>query len=266
MNCSTFLFGSSKDFEAVKLRLRAEGIEHECFSPSPADASILIWAVSVESQNSSRARELIAASECRFIGHYDLPKPERAFADETASNDSCEEKPGEYLGNIWIAFIAQCFADTNKIRLIAHHEEDTSPLFPYLNAVIKTAQYNPEEPTLSFKKGVRIITLYPHKIAIAKADDLLDAWVCLKEVKDHVDQIRREKDGITPDFKASNPPTALEVYKLLPRSNCARCAKPTCMAFAASLVAGELDLNDCTVLSESRWMEERSQLVELIGE
>lgn len=40
----------------------------------------------------------------------------------------------------------------------------------------------------------------------------------------------------------------LEVYKLLPKSNCRQCGVPTCMAFAAAVIKGEKGLADCPQL------------------
>lgn len=42
--------------------------------------------------------------------------------------------------------------------------------------------------------------------------------------------------------KLNNP---LEIYKLLPRSNCRMCGVPTCMAFAAEVIKGEKRLDKC---------------------
>lgn len=42
----------------------------------------------------------------------------------------------------------------------------------------------------------------------------------------------------------------LEIYKLLPQSNCKRCLLPSCLAFAAAVVGGQKRLNDCPDLSE----------------
>lgn len=42
--------------------------------------------------------------------------------------------------------------------------------------------------------------------------------------------------------KLDNP---LEVYKLLPKSNCRQCQVPTCMAFAAAVIKGQKRLDDC---------------------
>jgi len=39
--------------------------------------------------------------------------------------------------------------------------------------------------------------------------------------------------------------TPLELYKILPQTNCGRCLLPSCLAFAAAVVAGTKKLTDC---------------------
>jgi ArsR family metal-binding transcriptional regulator len=137
---------------------------------------------------------------------------------------------------------------------------------PYLNSIIKSAQYNPKAPTLSYKTGVRMITLYAKKVAIAKADDLLDAWHYLKEIKDRIEYVHSKREEITPDYQKSDPPTPLDIYKLLPQANCGLCDDPTCLAFAARLVAGECHPDDCPLLKENEHADRRFKLFELLGE
>jgi hypothetical protein len=42
----------------------------------------------------------------------------------------------------------------------------------------------------------------------------------------------------------------LEIYKLLPKTNCGRCYLPSCLAFAAAAVKGEKKLGDCPYLEK----------------
>jgi len=44
--------------------------------------------------------------------------------------------------------------------------------------------------------------------------------------------------------------TPFQIYKLLEKSNCRRCGKQTCMAYAAALISGEADIEDCPRLDE----------------
>jgi acetyl-CoA decarbonylase/synthase complex subunit gamma len=46
------------------------------------------------------------------------------------------------------------------------------------------------------------------------------------------------------------PLTGIEIYKLLPKTNCGKCGVPTCLAFAMQLAAGKADLNACPIVTE----------------
>lgn len=47
----------------------------------------------------------------------------------------------------------------------------------------------------------------------------------------------------------SQPRSPLAIYKLLPQSNCGRCLLPSCLAFAAAVVAGSKKMGDCPGLA-----------------
>ncbi len=44
--------------------------------------------------------------------------------------------------------------------------------------------------------------------------------------------------------------TGLEIFKLLPKTNCRECGLPTCLAFAMNLAAGKIELSACPYVSE----------------
>ena len=44
--------------------------------------------------------------------------------------------------------------------------------------------------------------------------------------------------------------TGLEIYKLLPQTNCKDCGFPTCLAFAMKLAAKQASLDDCPHVSD----------------
>ena len=52
--------------------------------------------------------------------------------------------------------------------------------------------------------------------------------------------------------------TGIEIFKLLPKTNCGQCGVPTCLAFAMALAAGKADLAKCPQVSE----EAKSRLSE----
>ncbi len=44
--------------------------------------------------------------------------------------------------------------------------------------------------------------------------------------------------------------TGIEIFKLLPKTNCKECGDPTCLAFAMKLAAGKAELSLCPHVSE----------------
>ena len=46
------------------------------------------------------------------------------------------------------------------------------------------------------------------------------------------------------------PLTGIEIFKLLPKTNCGECGVPTCLAFAMNLAAGKAELAKCPNVSE----------------
>ena len=52
--------------------------------------------------------------------------------------------------------------------------------------------------------------------------------------------------------------TGIQIFKLLPKTNCKECGVPTCLAFAMNLASGKADLDACPYVSE----EAREQLAE----
>lgn len=52
--------------------------------------------------------------------------------------------------------------------------------------------------------------------------------------------------------------TGIQIFKLLPKTNCGKCGVPTCLAFAMNLATGKAELTSCPTVSE----EAKAQLAE----
>jgi acetyl-CoA decarbonylase/synthase complex subunit gamma len=52
--------------------------------------------------------------------------------------------------------------------------------------------------------------------------------------------------------------SGIQIFKLLPKTNCGKCGIPTCLAFAMNLAAGKAELSSCPTVSE----EAKAQLAE----
>jgi len=176
------------------------------------------------------------------------------------------ESNGEFLKSITLCYVAPCMADETKIRLIGYFDRDITEILPYINAVIKGASYNKAASILTYAKERRLINLYNIKITIAKADDIIDAWRILDEVKILINKTYEHRTGIKPNYEEKVKVTALQIYGWLPKTNCRACTEATCLAFAVKLLMGEQKLSRCVPLSTEAKFSENKKIMQEMAE
>jgi ArsR family metal-binding transcriptional regulator len=169
----------------------------------------------------------------------------------------------DIFGAASIMVVAPCIADQTKIRLIAHISSDMSEVFPYLNAEMRGACYNENGPMITFMDGYRMVTLYPQRIAIAKADEIVDGWRTLEKIRCCVNDVYARRDSIKPLYIIRKKPPALEIYKRLPGTNCGGCGQKTCMAFALTLWNGNAKPFLCKPIFEGNYTSLKDAFLEI---
>jgi ArsR family metal-binding transcriptional regulator len=163
-----------------------------------------------------------------------------------------------------ITHVLDCLADPSKNRVIAEFSDRISAVFPYLNAIMPTVQYNPGAETITLRREYRILTFYPHVAVMAKVDGAEDAAAQLRWFQELCNETWRRRSEITPCYERRAVVGPLDLYFLLPRLNCRACGEPTCMAFAVGLLLGKHQPAECVKLAEPEWAGYGSRLNELI--
>jgi ArsR family metal-binding transcriptional regulator len=168
------------------------------------------------------------------------------------------------LTSIEITHTLPCLADPSKIRFHASASRDLDVVLPYLNAEIKGAIYNDAVPALTFARDHRIICLHRRLITGAKIDDVEDARSILDWLRDLVNATWARREEITPSYERRERLTPVDVYKLLPRTNCRRCGLPTCLAFAVELAAEKRNVVQCAPLFDASFADRRQLLISML--
>lgn len=57
----------------------------------------------------------------------------------------------------------------------------------------------------------------------------------------------------------------MEIYQLLPKTNCKICGEATCMAFAVKLIKGGAKIEECTPLEEEKYKKKLERLKEILS-
>lgn len=159
-----------------------------------------------------------------------------------------------------------CEPGAERFAARARLDVDISPVFPFLNAVLKGAIYHRKANAITWKKGGHNIAFHPYEIATSNVENQSAAE---KEIRGLIELVNRtwERRGeIEPSYKERKRPTPMDVYRHLPRSNCKECGEPTCWTFALKVIAGQHSLFDCPTLKELSGTPELAELQSLIGE
>ncbi|RMG89722.1 MAG: hypothetical protein D6708_09515, partial [Candidatus Dadabacteria bacterium] len=79
-----------------------------------------------------------------------------------------------------------------------------------------------------------------------------------------LNEVWERRDEITPSYDRGLQLTALQIYKGLPGANCRECGEPSCLAFAAKLLADEVSVLACRPLFTPAFRDRRVKLLELL--
>jgi len=169
------------------------------------------------------------------------------------------------LRGFTIVRVMDCIADPSKNRIIAELWDKVDAVFPYLNAESSSVMYSPGANAVTFRRGARILTFYPHVAVMAKVEGEEDADAQLRWFQDLCNDTWRRRAEITPCHERRQRLGHLDVYRLLPRLNCGDCGERTCIAFAVRLLFAELPLAACPHLAEPEHAEGGRRLAELLA-
>jgi len=250
-------FPSREEWRKAQALLGARALAYEAVSPDPGYAKVGTPALVVSTEGRAALTDgtgdpIMCAGfvDYRPAGMPVPAEPPRGFEEDV-------------LGEAAIVVLAPCVADSTKIRLIAHTSGDMAQAFPYMNAEMREASYNAKGPTFTFMVGYRMISMYPQRIAVAKADEIVDGWRTLEMIRCRVNDAWARRAQIEPCYEMREKPPALEIFKRLPKTNCRACGELTCLAFAVRVWMGELPASKCLPVFQGEFGHLRDALVEI---
>lgn len=170
--------------------------------------------INVEGRNMGKTDKITAAGN-----HFDFS---RAFASLSLF------QPGPFLDR------AQGLED-NCYGAKFELDWEMTPLFPLINAEIKGTQYYSKPEFIKFPFDNHLCALYPYEGAFTPVADRWEAAEFLRRLLDFLIDLDRRRKMIVPNFRRYQPASAMDIFRLLPGSNCRDCGYPTCLAFAAAL-------------------------------
>lgn len=153
-----------------------------------------------------------------------------------------------YLERLTLTRTLPCLAEPGKVIVIGKPDRSLDEVIPYLATLPGVIAYNPDSLTLTFRRQPGFMTLYPDKMYITQAKDAEEGLELLKALVDAINATWMHRAELTAVNTARRAPGWLDIWTLLPQTNCKQCGETTCMAFAAALLQQNRSLEECLPL------------------
>ena len=153
-----------------------------------------------------------------------------------------------YLESIALTRTLPCLAEPGKIIVIGKPDRSLAEVIPYLATLPGIIAYNPETLTLTFRRPAGFMTLYPEKVYITQLKDAEEGLALLEALKEAINAVWEKRAELTAATSRKRAPRHLDVYALLPQTNCKQCGEAGCLAFAVLLIQQKHALDECLPL------------------
>jgi ArsR family metal-binding transcriptional regulator len=153
-----------------------------------------------------------------------------------------------FLDTITLVKTIPCLAEPGKIIVIGDPSQSLANVIPYLAILPDVIAYNPHTCTLTFRRQRGFMTLYTDKVYITQVMDVEEGLELLKALTDAINTTWAHRAELVAVTTPRSAPRLLDIWALLPQTNCKQCGEATCLAFTASLLQHKRMLSECPVL------------------
>ncbi len=167
-----------------------------------------------------------------------------------------------YIENIILTHSLPCLAEPGKIIVIGKPSVSLAAVIPYLATLPGIIGYNPETLTLTFRRQPGFMTLFPDKVTITQIKDAEEGLGLFSALTDAINAVWDQRAELIAIQTAKRAPHWLDIWRMLPQTNCKQCGEATCMAFAAGLVQQKRELAECLPLQADQAFAERQATLE----
>ncbi|MDD5703823.1 MAG: LuxR C-terminal-related transcriptional regulator, partial [Dehalococcoidales bacterium] len=130
-----------------------------------------------------------------------------------------------------------------------HLDNDVSSLFPYINGLEPSATYLEKPPYIRFMLDGFLCGLHPDHGVAAIFADRDQALEFLEKLLDFLNDLDLRRHSLQPNYKTWKPVPVLDIFRILPQTNCRACGYATCLAFAAALSQEKTGADGCPGLA-----------------
>ena len=171
-----------------------------------------------------------------------------------------------FIDSITLTRTLPCLAEPGKIIVIGKPNRPLDEVIPYLATLPGVIAYNPTTLTLTFRRPRGFMTFYVDKVYITQVTDAQEGMELLEALKDAVNAVWEKREELVAVTKPKSTPRHLDIWSLLPQTNCRQCGEATCLAFAVGLLQQKRELTECLPLrSDDGFADRRAALQAMLN-
>jgi ArsR family metal-binding transcriptional regulator len=155
-----------------------------------------------------------------------------------------------YLGSIALERTQPCLADPARMIVVGRPSRELSPVLPYLAGLPNVLSWNPNVPSVTLRRAEGFITLTTQEVLITQVEDIEEGVRLLTVLADAINATWDRREELVAMQARRQAPRPLDVWYVLPQTNCRACGLPTCMAFAFALLQHTAEMAACPALGE----------------
>ncbi|MBU0511207.1 MAG: hypothetical protein KJ638_05835 [Chloroflexi bacterium] len=170
-----------------------------------------------------------------------------------------------FLEAIALTQTTPCLAEPGKIIVTGKPSQPLDDVLPYLATLPNVIGYNPDAHTLTLRRQPGFITLYSKRVSITQIKDVDEGLELLTALADAINATWEHRHELKPVTVKKRAPRHLDVYELLPQTNCKQCGEATCLAFAVGLILQKRSLEECNPLqTDIAFIDRRATLESIL--
>jgi len=160
----------------------------------------------------------------------------------------------------------ECYHMAKTVNCPAGQPDDISKIFPYLNAVVKRSGFYKDAYFIQFNFKKKPDTLHPRQIAARRISGRGEAEWLLENLKETINDVYEKRDDTELNYKRRDTLKALDIFKLLSRTNCLKRGEAYCHTLAMKLLSEKKSIIECSPLFTEEFSESKKLLVERMSE
>jgi ArsR family metal-binding transcriptional regulator len=169
-----------------------------------------------------------------------------------------------YLNSVTLTRTLPCLAEPGKIIVMGKPDRTLEEVLPYLATLPSVIAFNPDQCTLTFRRQPGFLTIQRDQVHITQVKDVQEGLELLAALTESINAVWEHRHELVAVTTLKRTPRPLDVWSLLPQTNCRQCGELTCMAFAVGLLQQNRTLKECPVLTSDPEFADRRVALDTI--